>query len=180
MRACYAYALKAHQRPTKQQPMTPAQFLAKWKDNPLSERAGSQAFFLDLCSMLGVEPPNDPDSYCFERGATRTGAGHGWADVWKRGHFGWENKGPDGDLSGALRQLMTYALALDNPPLLVVSNRAITQIHTHFTGTPSETYTIRLNHRPGEVPTRPHGARYHHGCRRSLRRRRAVHGRARP
>ena len=124
--------------------MTPAQFIAKWKDNPLSERAGSQAFFLDLCSMLGVDPPNDPDSYAFERGATRTGAGHGWADVWKRGHFGWENKGPGGDLSGALRQLMTYALALDNPPLLVVSNRAITQIHTHFTGTPSETYTIRL------------------------------------
>ena len=124
--------------------MTPAQFIAKWKDNPLSERAGSQAFFLDLCSMLGVDPPNDPNSYCFERGATRTGAGHGWADVWKRGHFGWENKGPGGDLSGALRQLMTYALALDNPPLLVVSNRAITQIHTHFTGTPSETYTIRL------------------------------------
>lgn len=124
--------------------MTPAQFIATWKDNPLSERAGSQAFFLDLCSMLGVDPPNDPDSYCFERGASRTGAGHGWADVWKRGHFGWENKGPGGDLSGALRQLMTYALALDNPPLLVVSNREITQIHTHFTGTPSETYTLRL------------------------------------
>lgn len=124
--------------------MTPAQFIAKWKGNPLSERAGSQPFFLDLCTMLGVDPPNDPDSYCFERGATRTGAGHGWADVWKRGHFGWENKGPGGDLSGALKQLMTYALALDNPPLLVVSNRAITQIHTHFTGTPSETYTIGL------------------------------------
>lgn len=124
--------------------MTPAQFVAKWKDSPLSERAGSQAFFLDLCTMLGVDPPNDPDNYCFERGATRTGAGHGWADVWKRGHFGWENKGPGGDLSGALRQLMTYALALDNPPLLVVSTREITQIHTHFTGTPSETYTIRL------------------------------------
>ncbi len=130
--------------PTDSPDMTPAQFITKWKDNPLSERAGSQAFFLDLCSVLGVEPPNDPDTYCFERGATRTGAGHGWADVWKRGHFGWENKGPGGDLSGALRQLMTYALALDNPPLLVVSNREITQIHTHFTGTPSETYTIRL------------------------------------
>jgi endonuclease YncB( thermonuclease family) len=61
-----------------------------------------------------------------------------------RGHFGWENKGPGGDLAGALRQLMTYALALDNPPLLVVSNRALTEIHTHFTGTPSETHTIRL------------------------------------
>lgn len=124
--------------------MTPAEFIAKWKNNPLSERAGSQAFFLDLCTLLGVDPPNDPNTYCFERGATRTGAGHGWADVWKRGHFGWENKGPGGDLAGALRQLMTYALALDNPPLLVVSNREITQIHTHFTGTPSETYTIRL------------------------------------
>lgn len=124
--------------------MSPSDFITKWKDSPLSERAGSQAFFLDLCTMLKVDPPNDPDNYCFERGATRTGAGHGWADVWKRGHFGWENKGPGGDLSGALRQLMTYALALDNPPLLVVSNRAITQIHTHFTGAPSEVYTIRL------------------------------------
>ena len=124
--------------------MTPAQFIAKWQDNPLSERAGSQAFFLDLCTLLDVPPPNDPDNYCFERGATRTGAGHGWADVWKRGHFGWENKGPGGDLGAALRQLMTYALALDNPPLLVVSNRDVTHIHTHFTGTPSETWTIRL------------------------------------
>lgn len=124
--------------------MTPAAFIAKWKDNPLSERAGSQAFFLDLCNMLGVPTPSDPDNYCFERGATRTGAGHGWADVWMRGHFGWENKGPGGDLAGALRQLMTYALALDNPPLLVVSNRELTEIHTHFTGTPSETHTIRL------------------------------------
>lgn len=124
--------------------MTPATFIAKWKDNLLSERAGSQAFFLDLCTMLGVPTPSDPDNYCFERGATRTGAGHGWADVWMRGHFGWETKGPGGDLAGALRQLMTYALALDNPPLLVVSNRALTEIHTHFTGTPSETHTIRL------------------------------------
>jgi len=124
--------------------VTPAAFIAKWKDNPLSERAGSQAFFLDLCAMLGVPGPGDPDNYCFERGATRTGAGHGWADVWMRGHFGWENKGPGGDLAGALRQLMTYALALDNPPLLVVSNRALTEIHTHFTGTPSEVHTLRL------------------------------------
>lgn len=124
--------------------MTPSQFIARWRENPLSERAGSQAFFLDLCALLGVEAPNDPDNYCFERGATRTGAGHGWADVWKRGHFGWENKGPGGDLGSALKQLMTYALALDNPPLLVVSNRAVTQIHTHFTGRPSETHTIGL------------------------------------
>lgn len=124
--------------------MTPAEFISKWRHNPLSERAGSQAHFLDLCAMLGVPPPNDPENYCFERGATRTGSGHGWADVWKRGCFGWENKAPGRDLADALRQLMTYALALDNPPLLVVCDREIIQIHTHFTGTASEVYTIRL------------------------------------
>ncbi len=124
--------------------MTPAEFLIKWRDNPSSERAGAQAFFLDLCELLGVEKPNDPDRYCFERGATRTGAGRGWADVWKRDCFAWENKAPGKDLAAALKQLMTYALALDNPPLLVVSDRQIIQIHTHFTGMPSEVHTVRL------------------------------------
>lgn len=124
--------------------MTPNDFITKWKNNPLSERAGAQAYFLDLCDLLEVEKPNDPDNYCFERGATRTGAGHGWADVWKRNCFAWENKAPGKDLSAALKQLMSYALALDNPPLLVVCDRHLIQIHTHFTGAPSETHTIRL------------------------------------
>lgn len=123
---------------------TPAEFIAVWRDNPLSERAGAQPFFLDLCEMLGVVKPGDPENYCFERGAARTGAGRGWADVWKRGCFAWENKAPGGNLSVALKQLMTYALALDNPPLLVVCDRRIIEIHTHFTGTPSETHAIRL------------------------------------
>jgi len=126
------------------QTITPSEFIAKWRDNQLSESAGAQAFFLDLCEVLGVEKPHDPDNYCFERGATRTGAGRGWADVWKRNCFAWENKGPNGDLSKALKQLMTYTLALDNPPLLIVCNRALIEIHTHFTGTPSEIHTIRL------------------------------------
>lgn len=124
--------------------MTPAEFIQKWHGSALSERAGAQAFFLDLCELLGVPKPSDPENYCFERGASRTGAGQGWADVWKRGCFAWENKAPGKDLSGALKQLMTYALALDNPPLLVVCDREIIQIHTHFTGTPSEVHTIHL------------------------------------
>jgi chromosome segregation protein len=33
------------------------------------------------------------DWYCFERGATKTAGGEGWADVWMRNHFGWEYKG---------------------------------------------------------------------------------------
>ena len=124
--------------------VTPSDFIAKWQGNSLSERAGAQSYFLDLCDVLGVEKPSDPENYCFERGATRTGAGHGWADVWKRNCFAWENKAPGKDLSTALKQLMSYALALDNPPLLVVSDREMLQIHTHFTGTPSEAHTIRL------------------------------------
>ena len=124
--------------------MSPNEFITKWHNNALSERAGAQAFFLDLCDLLGVEKPNDPDAYCFERGAARTGAGHGWADVWKRGCFAWENKAPGKPLDVALKQLMTYALALDNPPLLVVSDREIIQVHTHFTGTPSEVHSIHL------------------------------------
>ena len=125
--------------------MTPADFISKWKDNKLSERAGAQAHFLDLCELLGVDKPSDPDNYCFERGAKRTGAGRGWADVWKRHNFAWEYKAPDANLDAALKQLMTYALALDNPPLLVVSDRKRIEIHTHFTGTPSETHTIALD-----------------------------------
>ena len=39
---------------------------------------------------------------------------------------------------------MTYALALDNPPLLVVSDRLRIEIHTHFTGAPSHKDVIPL------------------------------------
>ncbi len=125
--------------------MTPADFIARWRDNSLGERQGAQQHFSDLCDLLGVDKPTEPDHYCFERGALRTGSGRGWADVWKRGCFAWEYKAPGGDMGKALKQLMTYALALDNPPLLVVSDRRIIQIHTHFTGRPSEIHTIAID-----------------------------------
>ena len=47
-------------------------------------------------------------------------AGDGWADVWKKGCFGWENKKPKRDLKAALVQLVNYAPNLDNPPLLAL------------------------------------------------------------
>lgn len=68
--------------------MTPAQFIARWQGNPLTERAGAQGHFDDLCELHGVDKPRDPDNYCFERGAGKAGGGDGWADIWKRGHFG--------------------------------------------------------------------------------------------
>jgi type II restriction/modification system DNA methylase subunit YeeA len=126
--------------------MTPREFIEKWKDNPLKERASYQLHFIDLCALIGVPTPSPAshDTYCFERGATRTGAGQGWADVWKQGHFAFEYKATRRNLGEALKQLMTYALALDNPPLLVVCDTNIIEIHTHFTNAPSEVHTIAL------------------------------------
>lgn len=124
--------------------MTPEQFIATWKDNPLTERAGAQGHFDDLCDLLGVAKPRDPDNYCFERGARKASGGDGWADVWKRGHFAWENKKPGRDLGAALKQLTDYALQLDNPPLLVVCDRERIVIHTAFTGYPDEPHEIRI------------------------------------
>ncbi|MCR4297830.1 MAG: hypothetical protein NUV75_03600 [Gallionella sp.] len=126
--------------------MTPHEFIEKWRDNPLKERASYQLHFIDLCALIGVPhpSPSSHETYCFERGATRTGAGQGWADVWKKFFFGFEYKAARRNLGEALKQLMTYALALDNPPLLVVCDTNIIEIHTRFTNAPSEVHTILL------------------------------------
>lgn len=124
--------------------MSPTQFIALWQSNKLTERAGAQAHFDDLCDLLGVEKPRDPNTYCFERGAKKSSGGDGWADVWKRGYFAWENKKPGRDLDKALKQLTDYALQLENPPLLVVCDRERIVIHTAFTGYPDEPREIRI------------------------------------
>lgn len=59
--------------------------------------------------------------------------GDGWADVWKRDHFGWEYKGKRKDLNAAFAQLQQYALALENPPQLVVCDMDRFRIDTNWT-----------------------------------------------
>jgi hypothetical protein len=132
--------------------MTPQEFVAKWKpgtpSHGLSERAGAQPHFIDLCRALGVPEPGEPERYCFERGVTKTGSAaartDGFADVWLKGHFAWEYKRPGRSLGDALKQLMMYALPLESPPLLVVCDRVLLEVHTHFTGTPSERHVFEL------------------------------------
>jgi len=124
--------------------MTPDEFITLWKGNKLTERGGAQAHFDDLCDLLGVDKPRDPENYCFERGAKKSDGSDGWADVWKRGYFGWENKKPGRDLDAALKQLTDYSLQLENPPLLVVSDRERIIIHTTFTDYPDEQREIRI------------------------------------
>ena len=129
--------------------MTPGAFIAKWRASELKERSAAQEHFIDLCRMLDEPTPaeGDPtgDRYCFERGARKDTGGDGWADVWKRHHFAWEYKGKHADLDAAFNQLRQYALALENPPLLIVSDMARFRIRTNWTNSVSETYEFTLD-----------------------------------
>lgn len=128
-------------------------FIKKWGSGgsgfSLNERQGAQQHFLELCDVIGVEKPtgvNDGTTdYLFEKGTLMLGEKRGYADVFKRNVFAWEYKAPGRSLNDALTQLMRYAMALGNPPLLVVSDRNVIEIHTHFTGRPTEKHEIRLH-----------------------------------
>ncbi len=126
--------------------MTPETFIAKWQAANLKERSAAQEHFIDLCRLLEEPTPAeaDPDDtwYSFEKGTT--GGGKGWADVWKRHHFAWEYKGKHKNLDKAFVQLQHYALALENPPLLVVSDMETIRIYTNFTNTVQEIHEIAL------------------------------------
>ncbi len=124
--------------------MTPEKFIDTWKHNSLSEKGGAQPHFEDLCRVLDVDPPRQYGEYCYEQDLQKMLGGKGFADVWKRGCFGWENKGPDKDLGPALMQLKNYSGAMDNPPVLVVCNRERIEIHPCFTGYPSTPRIILL------------------------------------
>ncbi|RDD60624.1 DNA methyltransferase [Ferruginivarius sediminum] len=128
--------------------ITPDEFIAKWKASSLKERSAAQEYFVDLCRLLDEPTPAqaDPDGswYCFERGATKTTGSDGWADVWKRGHFAWEFKGKRKDLTAAFSQLQQYALALENPPLLVVSDMERFRVHTNWTNSVSKVHEFAL------------------------------------
>ena len=129
--------------------MTPTEFIAKWHASELKERSAAQEHFIDLCRLLGEPTPAeaDPkgDHYCFERGALKDSGGGGWADVWKRHCFAWEYKGKHANLDIAFDQLRQYALALENPPLLVVSDMRRFQIRTNWTNSVSRMHEFELD-----------------------------------
>ena len=129
--------------------MTPYEFITKWRASELKESSASQEHFINLCGLLGEPTPAeaDPtgDHYCFERGARKDTGGDGWADVWKRHCFAWEYKGKHADLDAAFAQLRQYALALENPPLLIVSDMARFRIRTNWTNSVSEKHEFTLD-----------------------------------
>ncbi len=132
--------------------MTPQSFIQQWgapggvpgPAYALNEEHGAQSHFLDLCELLGVPKPGSVEGYKFEEKGQVIGEKTGYADVFLPGVFAWENKAPGKNLDTALKQLLTYSLALANPPLLVVSDRLKIRIHTRFEGYPSETHVVSL------------------------------------
>jgi hypothetical protein len=128
--------------------MTITEFIAKWRKVELKERSAAQEHFLDLCHVFDHPTPAfaDPtgETFCFEKGAAKHGGGDGFADVWKRGFWGFEYKGRHKDLDAAYDQLLRYRSALENPPLLLVCDLDRIVIHTNFTGTVEATYDIPL------------------------------------
>ncbi|WP_027237194.1 class I SAM-dependent DNA methyltransferase [Leisingera caerulea] len=126
--------------------MQATDFIKKWEASELKERSASQSHFNDLCALLGIEDPisADPkgDWFTFERGASKTSGGEGWADVWRKGCFAWEYKGKKKDLDKAFDQLLQYSIALENPPLLIVSDMTRIRIHTNWTNTVQQVHEI--------------------------------------
>ena len=86
----------------------PQEFANKWRGASLKERAAAQEHFIDLCRMVGHRTPAEMDPtgerFTFEAGVSKTSGGKGWADVWKKGYFGWEYKGKHANLDKAYQQ----------------------------------------------------------------------------
>lgn len=97
-----------------------------------------------MCDVLGVPRPGTDDGYVFEKQTQVLSDTRGYADVFKRGAFAWENKAPGRNLDAALRQLLNYSSALSNPPILVVCDRLQIRVQTQFTGHPTEKFTVLL------------------------------------
>ena len=112
--------------------MTPAEFMARWKDTTFGERQASQPMFDDICRLVGHLTPSEfknPGVFTFEKGVPG-----GFADAYFEDHFGWEFKGKDSDLDEALLQLLRYSVYLKTPPLLIVSSFNTIRIRTNFPG----------------------------------------------
>lgn len=127
--------------------ITPQEFVAKWRGDTRKERSVAQEHFIDLCRMLGHDTPGDTrdGSLAFEAGVDKQKGGQGWADVWKQGAFAWEYKGPHADLAKAYQQIQQYRESLQNPPLLVVSDIQQIVVHTNFTNTVKQVFTLTLD-----------------------------------
>jgi len=109
-------------------------FIKRWRGVTASELSTAQSFVIQLCDLLGVEPPHPTpeQSYMFERPITFThGDGStsaGRIDCYRRGHFVWESK----KLKGGERQAAAGSRRFDDALL-----RARTQAENYARALPA-------------------------------------------
>lgn len=123
-------------------------FAEKWHNFQFNEPQYYQAHFNELCEIVGHEVPSYRVGYGnfeFQQPAPTPGNRRGFADVYLRDHFIMEYKKRGKSLDEAYTQALKYRDSLGNPPLLIVSDFETIRIHTNFTGTVSDTYTITLD-----------------------------------
>ncbi|MBE2235397.1 MAG: class I SAM-dependent DNA methyltransferase [Anaerolinea sp.] len=129
--------------------LTPQAFVAKWRKSELKESAADREHFIDLCRLIGHETPAEADAtgvtFTFQYGAAKLGGGQGFADVFKRGFFGWEYKGKHANLDKAYQQLLQYRESLHNPPLLVVSDFERIVVYPNFVNRLNQPTTLTLD-----------------------------------
>ena len=122
--------------------MTPQQFIDKWRNTRFGEKQASQLWFNDLLQLVGHPDPieyGDRENFTFEKAVPG-----GFADAYKRGHFGWEFKRSERQLQGAFDQLLRYQVYLQTPPLLVVSSFSRIRIQTNFPGKETVVHDIPI------------------------------------
>ncbi|GAA4015984.1 hypothetical protein GCM10022631_30350 [Deinococcus rubellus] len=131
--------------------MQPPEFAQRWRERAptVSERAGYQDHWRDLCQLAGHPTPSEAgqgQDYTFERHVKKVGTkDSGFADVFKAGFFIAEYKGLGANLGKALQQATLYARELGNPPLIITSDLSVIEVNTNFTGTSPKTYRVTLD-----------------------------------
>lgn len=131
-----------------QQLITPREFVRKWRDPETNESQSYQGHFIDVCRMVGYEPPGNKkhdyrgNLFSFEYGARKTTGSYGFADVYLQRHFAMEYKAPKKhkDLTAAYNQLLQYHENLESPPLLIVTDITKWRIHTKWQNTVTRVY----------------------------------------
>ena len=78
-------------------------------------------------------------------GHTAGGQSRGFADVFKRGFFGWKYKGKHANLDKAFQQLLQCRESLHNPPLLVVSDIDTIFVHPNIVNRANRPTTLTLD-----------------------------------
>jgi hypothetical protein len=81
----------------------------------------------------------------FEKPVSTIDDGKGFADVWKRGFFGWEYKGKHKDLAAAYRQLLRYREDLENPHIADCLRPGSLPVHANFTATRVQVYAFTFD-----------------------------------